>query len=216
MADKIQSTLGALVINVEEFIDGRNVIDGNYSDPVVFDFALLRRVLLDLKQNRSTSVPVVDPATKFRTDKVRQVDVPPSRVVVLEGDYALNSSIQDLLDLKIALNGGVHLDLCRRIVRDTISQTTTSKKEALFNITNVVFPMYKCFVEPDIARAQIRVYSNYNPVGSPGWLLLRCAFCPWGSPSFLCLCRSGECSALCSRILCVHLGEGVATLPSVL
>lgn len=46
---------------------------------------------------------------------------------VLEGSYSLNSALRPFQDVTIAINGGVHLDLIKRIVRDIVEAKVTSK-----------------------------------------------------------------------------------------
>lgn len=48
----------------------------------------------------------------------RTVEVPESRVVILEGIYALNARLRPLLDLRVSITGGVHFDLVKRVLRD--------------------------------------------------------------------------------------------------
>lgn len=40
---------------------------------------------------------------------------PESRVIFIEGIYALSQRIESLFDLKIAITGGVHFDLVKRV-----------------------------------------------------------------------------------------------------
>jgi hypothetical protein len=40
--------------------------------------------------------------------------VPDSRVVIIEGIYALSDKLKPLLDLRVSITGGVHFDLVRR------------------------------------------------------------------------------------------------------
>jgi hypothetical protein len=37
-------------------------------------------------------------------------------------------------------------------------------QDVLLSVTNVMFPMYKAFIEPDIQAAKIRIHSSYNPM----------------------------------------------------
>lgn len=36
-------------------------------------------------------------------------------------------------------------------------------EEIIQQITDTVYPMYKAFIEPDLATAQIRIYNHFNP-----------------------------------------------------
>jgi hypothetical protein len=46
------------------------------------------------------------------------VPVPSSRVVIIEGIYALSERLRPLLDLRVSIAGGVHFDLIKRVLRD--------------------------------------------------------------------------------------------------
>ena len=48
----------------------------------------------------------------------RTVEVPESRVVIVEGIYALNTRLRPQLDLRVSITGGVHFDLVKRVLRD--------------------------------------------------------------------------------------------------
>jgi len=65
-------------------------------------------------------------------------------------------------DLKISISGGVHFDLIKRIFRD-IQRTGQEPQEAIQQITETVYPMYKAFIEPDLAQAQIHIVNKFNP-----------------------------------------------------
>lgn len=79
-------------------------------------------------------------------------------VVIVEGIYALHETIRTYLDLAISISGGVHFDLIKRILRD-IQRTGQEPHEAIQQITETVYPMYKAFIEPDLALAQIKVWN---------------------------------------------------------
>ncbi len=110
----------------------------------------------------------------------------------MEGSYALNHFLRPIHDVTIAINGGVHLDLLKRIVRDTVEARVDSK-ETLFQgwvclslyyfsitytfsaVSSIVFPMFKAFIEPDLEAAKIRINSTYNPMKNllePTYLIL--------------------------------------------
>lgn len=78
-----------------------------------------------LKQRRQAVIPDINYERKVRLPD-RPIAVPESNVVVVEGLYALAPQILPLLDVTIAINGGVHLDLIKRITRDIqVSKSTT-------------------------------------------------------------------------------------------
>lgn len=70
------------------------------------------------------------------------VEPPASRVVVVEGIYALSSKLRDLLDLRVSIKGGVHFDLVKRVLRD-IDRSGQQPEAILQQISSTVYPMYK-------------------------------------------------------------------------
>lgn len=64
-----------------------------------------------------SQVPIYD-FKESRRVGYRTVEVPESRVVILEGIYALNARLRPLLDLRVSITGGVHFDLVKRVLRD--------------------------------------------------------------------------------------------------
>ncbi len=70
-----------------------------------------------MQSGRIAQVPVYDFKRSCRTGYA-PVSVGPSRVVLVEGIYALHASVRPLLDLSVSVHGGVHFDLIKRIQRD--------------------------------------------------------------------------------------------------
>jgi hypothetical protein len=72
----------------------------------------------DLKEGRETDLPLYD---FRRSGRYAYLHVPPpeSRVVIVEGTYALHERVRGLVDLAISVSGGVHFDLVKRIFRGT-------------------------------------------------------------------------------------------------
>ena len=62
-------------------------------------------------------MPIYDFKESRRTG-YQAVEVPESRVVILEGIYALHQRVRPLLDLRVSITGGVHFDLVKRVLRD--------------------------------------------------------------------------------------------------
>jgi hypothetical protein len=56
--------------------------------------------------------------------------VPASRIVVIEGIYALSDRLRPLLDLRVSITGGVHFDLVKRVMRD-ISRSGQGPEEII-------------------------------------------------------------------------------------
>eukprot|EP01133_Synstelium_polycarpum_P004293 gene4293-5014_t len=166
LAQKISALVNAIVIDLQDFVKLDMVKDNNYDDPVLIDYDLVVDTLNKLKQGHTVEVPKIikqkDP-TLPKTVEMNRISLSSSKVLILEGSYALSAKIRPMLDVSIAITGGVHLDLIKRIMRDIVS-AKSSTKDVLLQITNVVFPMFKAFVEPDLDQAKIKIHSSYNPM----------------------------------------------------
>lgn len=98
-------------------MDTTRLVDDNFDDPSLTNFDLLEQNILDLRSGRPTEAPVFDFATRERAG-FQPVSMGDTRVLLVEGLYALNARVRPLLDLSVAINGGVHFDLIKRIQRD--------------------------------------------------------------------------------------------------
>lgn len=119
----------------------------------------------------------------------RTLEVPSSRIVIVEGIYALSEKLRPFLDLRVSVTGGVHFDLVKRVLRDIqragqepeeiihqISETVNFQFLFIFFFSNnftrtcsyvfllkQVYPMYKAFIEPDLKTAHIKIINKFNP-----------------------------------------------------
>ncbi|GAM19408.1 hypothetical protein SAMD00019534_025830 [Acytostelium subglobosum LB1] len=166
LAHKISSLVNAIVFDLQDFIRIDMVKDNNYDDPVLIDFDRVVDTMKRLRMNEVVEIPkIIRHKETGNIIKVEQhkVSLNQSKVLILEGSYALSAKIRPILDISIAITGGVHLDLIKRIMRDIVVNKSSSK-DVLLQITNVVFPMFKAFVEPDLDNAKIKIHSSYNPM----------------------------------------------------
>jgi uridine kinase len=67
----------------------------------------------------------------------RTVDVPSSRIVIIEGIYALSDKLRPILDLRVSVTGGVHFDLVKRVLRD-IQRAGQEPEEIIHQISETV------------------------------------------------------------------------------
>jgi uridine kinase len=73
----------------------------------------------------------------------RTVEVPSSRIVIVEGIYALSERLRPLLDLRVSVTGGVHFDLVKRVLRD-IQRVGQEPEEIIHQISETVFSLISC------------------------------------------------------------------------
>ena len=161
-AQKIQDLIpNCAMLSMDNYNDGSKVIDGNFDDPRITDYATLFANLTDLKEGKPTQVPIYDFKESSRVG-YRTVEVPESRVVILEGIYALSQRLRPYLDLRVSITGGVHFDLVKRVLRD-IDRSGQAPEEIIQQVSDTVYPMYKAFIEPDLKAAHLRIYNPFNP-----------------------------------------------------
>ncbi|KAH9772129.1 Inorganic pyrophosphatase TTM2 [Citrus sinensis] len=124
------------VISMDNYNDSSRVVDGNFDecvwkgvyeelfpvtglqrDPRLTDYDTLLENVRDLREGKPVQVPIYDFESSSRTG-YRTVEVPSSRIVIIEGIYALSEKLRPLLDLRVSVTGGVHFDLVKRVLRD--------------------------------------------------------------------------------------------------
>ncbi|KAG6531587.1 hypothetical protein ZIOFF_005402 [Zingiber officinale] len=160
--DKILDFLpDVAVISMDNYNDPSRIVDKNFDDPRITDYSTLLENIGGLKEGRSVQVPIYDFKASSRIG-YRTVDVPSSRIVILEGIYALSDKLRPLLDLRVSVTGGVHFDLVKRVLRD-IQRAGQGPEEIIYQITETVYPMYKAFIEPDLQTAHIKIKNKFNP-----------------------------------------------------
>ncbi|XP_023530575.1 uridine-cytidine kinase C isoform X1 [Cucurbita pepo subsp. pepo] len=149
------------VITMDNYNDASRIIDGNFDDPRLTDYDTLLENIHGLRQGKSVQVPIYDFKTSSRVG-YRTLEVPKSRIVIIEGIYALSEKLRPLLDLRVSITGGVHFDLVKRVLRD-IQRAGQEPEEIIHQVSETVYPMYKAFIEPDLQTAHIRIINKFNP-----------------------------------------------------
>ncbi|KAJ4710643.1 uridine-cytidine kinase C-like [Melia azedarach] len=149
------------VISMDNYNDSSRLVDGNFDDPRLTDYDTLLENVHDLKAGKPVQVPIYDFKSSSRTG-YRTVEVPSSRIVIIEGIYALSEKLRPLLDLRVSVTGGVHFDLVKRVLRD-IQRAGQEPEEIIHQISETVYPMYKAFIEPDLQTAHIKIINKFNP-----------------------------------------------------
>ncbi|KAL9325146.1 hypothetical protein ACSQ67_005791 [Phaseolus vulgaris] len=165
------------VISMDNYNDSSRIVDGNFDDPRLTDYDTLLQNLGDLKEGKPVQVPIYDFKSSTRTGYSNYhaylnsilnaiqswtVEAPTSRIVFIEGIYALSEKLRPLLDLRVSVTGGVHLDLVKRVIRD-IQRAGQEPEEIIHQISETVYPMYKAFIEPDLQTAHIKIINKFNP-----------------------------------------------------
>ncbi|CAI9113408.1 OLC1v1014005C1 [Oldenlandia corymbosa var. corymbosa] len=149
------------VISMDNYNDSSRIVDGNFDDPRLTDYDTLLENIKGLKAGTAVQVPIYDFKSSSRIG-YKTVEVPSSRIVIIEGIYALSEKLRPFLDLRVSVTGGVHFDLVKRVLRD-IQRAGQEPEEIIHQISETVYPMYKAFIEPDLQTAHIKITNNFNP-----------------------------------------------------
>ncbi|KAK4479293.1 hypothetical protein RD792_014804 [Penstemon davidsonii] len=149
------------IINMDNYNDATRIIDGNFDDPRLTDYDTLLENICGLKSGSPVQIPIYDFKSSSRVG-YRTLEVPSSRIVIIEGIYALSEKLRPLLDLRVSVTGGVHFDLVKRVLRD-IQRAGQEPEEIIHQISETVYPMYKAFIEPDLQTAHIKIINKFNP-----------------------------------------------------
>ncbi|KAF2316779.1 hypothetical protein GH714_042120 [Hevea brasiliensis] len=150
LAEKVASVIGCTVISMENYRYGTD--DGNDLDSIDFD-ALVHN-LEDLMKGKDTSIPVFDYQQKRRVGSKR-INSVSSGVVIVDGTYALHARLRSLLDIRVAVVGGVHFSLLSK-VRYDIGDSCS-----LDYLIDSIFPLFRKHIEPDLHHAQSPDVSAY-------------------------------------------------------
>ncbi|CDP00516.1 unnamed protein product [Coffea canephora] len=160
--EKILNFMPAVaVISMDNYNDSSRIVDGNFDDPRLTDYETLLKNIQDLKAGKQVEVPIYDFKSSSRIG-YRTLEVPSSRIVIIEGIYALSEKLRPLLDLRVSVTGGVHFDLVKRVLRD-IQRAGQEPEEIIHQISETVYPMYKAYIEPDLQTAHIKIINKFNP-----------------------------------------------------
>lgn len=150
LAEKVASVIGCTVISMENYRIGFD--EGNDLDSIDFD-ALVQN-LEDLTNGKDTVVPVFDFQHKRRTDS-ETIKSASSGVVIVDGTYALHARLRSLLDIRVAVVGGVHFSLLSKVQYDI------GDCRSLDSLIDSIFPLFRKHIEPDLHHAQIRINNSF-------------------------------------------------------
>ncbi|PKI33463.1 hypothetical protein CRG98_046140 [Punica granatum] len=150
LAEKVASVIGCTVISMENYRVG--VDEGNDLDSI--DFNALVQNLEDLTSGKDISVPMFDFQQKRRIGS-KIIKNASSSVVIVDGTYALHARLRSLLDIRVAVVGGVHFSLLSK-VRYDIGDSCS-----LDYLIDSIFPLFRKHIEPDLHHAQIRINNSF-------------------------------------------------------
>ncbi|KKT54309.1 MAG: hypothetical protein UW47_C0007G0029 [Candidatus Woesebacteria bacterium GW2011_GWA1_44_23] len=160
------------VLNMDDYLKGwgiglLNHDSGNPNrpyfarlNPNVYDLKKLHEDLIQLKDGKSIEKPVFDEIMK-RPCGIRIFE--PSKVLVLDGIYSLESPFLELGDVPILIEASLHDRLFRKVVRNSISY-----KQDINDIIHTYLtddePTYPYYKDEFRAKARLIVNNSSNPV----------------------------------------------------
>jgi len=126
----------------------------NFDHPDAFDHQLMVNCLKDIKECRSTQVPLYDFKTNSRVEN-EFTTIHPSDVVLLEGILVFYyKEVRDLFDMKLFVDTDADTRLARRVLRD-IEERGRDLENVLFQYTNLVKPAFEEFCLPTKKHADV-------------------------------------------------------------
>jgi len=132
----------------------------NYDEPAAIEHDLLLEHIQTLLSGKSIEKPIYSFDTHTRTDEVQAV--PPARVILLEGLFALwDPRARSLMDLKIYVDAAVDLRCLRRARRDVCERGRTIES-FIDQYLVTVRAMHQTHIEPTRAYADLILENNGN------------------------------------------------------
>jgi len=128
----------------------------NFDEPRAFDWELLLKDLMLLRDGKHIDQPVYDYATCSRL-KDKSVRIDPKPVIILEGIMALvDPSIRAILDMKVFVDADSDERLIRVLRRDVVERGRTID-DLVNRYQHIIKPMHNLHIEPTKAYADLIV-----------------------------------------------------------
>jgi uridine kinase len=125
----------------------------NYDHPSSFDWALLQAHVDELLAGRAVETPVYDFTVHDRADATVRVE--PSRIVVVEGIFALyDPDLRSRFDLKVFVDADADVRFIRRLRRD-LTERGRTLDTVVAQYLDTVRPMHLQFIEPTKRYADV-------------------------------------------------------------
>jgi uridine kinase len=136
----------------------------NFDHPDALETDLMVRHLRELVAGRTVEIPVYDFSTHTRLTK--GVVKKPAKVIIIEGILIFcESSLRDLMDVKIFVDTDADLRFIRRLKRD-LQERQRSLDSVIGQYLGTVRPMHISFVEPSRKYADLIIPEGHNPVST--------------------------------------------------
>ncbi|KAL9254938.1 Uridine-cytidine kinase C-like protein [Drosera capensis] len=160
LAEKVASVIGCTVISMENYRCG--VEDSSGPDSIDFDALVgnLEVLFFFIFSVSRICSKVEIPSCRFlifkRHVSAKLLKSASSGVVIVDGTYALHARLRSLLDIRVAVVGGVHFSLLSKVQYDI------GDSRSLDNLIDSIFPLFRKHIEPDLHHAQIRINNSFS------------------------------------------------------
>ena len=125
----------------------------NFDHPDAFEWSLLSKHIMMLKEGKSIEQPTYSYLTCTRQSET--IHIEPREVVIIEGILALcDKKLRNMMDLKIFVDADPDERLIRVIQRDVIERGRTAEA-VMERYTRVLKPMHLQFIEPSKRYADL-------------------------------------------------------------
>jgi uridine kinase len=155
----------SVVLSMDDYYRGKTFMNSpegsglNWDQPEALNLELLQRHLSDLKLGKSIEKPVYDMGI---SEPVSTEKVEPSKIIIIEGLFALNDAIKDEGDVKAFVDIGTHGRILRRLLRD-IERTGQKPADILNYFSEIVEPMHEKYIQNTKENADIVIKNEYSP-----------------------------------------------------
>jgi predicted adenylyl cyclase CyaB len=169
VASKLKACFGnkAVLISMDDYYRGNEYIsaqraegkDINWDMPDALNLELLAEHLQMLKRSKSVQKPIYS----FKTgEPIGSENVSPARVIIVEGLFALNSSVVSDSDIRAYVDVSTHGMLLRRLFRD-VHRTSQKPSDILKYFVSTVLPMHEQHVASTRVNADLVICNEYRP-----------------------------------------------------
>ena len=163
-----KKSAGVVMVSIDDYSKGTTFINEqnskghsiNFDMPEYVDLDALSKDIGILKEGKEIKKPVFSFKTGERSGFEK---VTTARVILVEGLFTLTNKFKSIGDVNIFVDIGPHGRLIRRLMRDIGGRTEWDPRDVLYYNLATVEPMYKKYVEPTKANADIIIENNYNP-----------------------------------------------------
>ena len=132
----------------------------NYDSPDAFEFDLMIRQIMDLKEGKNILCPVYDFSRHTRSDRV--LEIPAKPVILIDGILIFaEPKLRQIMDMRIYVETDADERILRRARRDMIERGR-DLDGIIDQYLATVKPMHNQYVEPTKAFADIIINGGMN------------------------------------------------------